>query len=173
MDIVGVLPLDVAGAVIVLWLALGLLGLALQRSPHFIVSVIFPAGAIASLALASTGLWALGEAASYAILPMGLPDLPLHLRLDPLSAFFLILLGGASFGVSLFSAGYFKSMQGNTLGLLCLEYHLFLASMALVLLADDAYMFMVAWETMALSPIFWSPLTTMSPTSARRVICIC
>lgn len=154
MDIVGVLPLDVAGAVIVLWLALGLLGLALQRSPHFIINVIFPAGAIASLALASTGLWALGEAASYAILPLGLPDLPLHLRLDPLSGFFLILLGGASFGVSLFSAGYFKPMQGNTLGLLCLEYHLFLAGMALVLLADDAYMFMVAWETMALSSYF-------------------
>jgi formate hydrogenlyase subunit 3/multisubunit Na+/H+ antiporter MnhD subunit len=148
------LPLDVAGAVIVLWLALGLLGLALQRSPHLITNVIFPAGAIASLALAATGLWALGEAASYAILPMGLPDLPLHLRLDPLSGFFLILLGGASFGVSLFSAGYFKSMQGNTLGLLCLEYHLFLAGMALVLLADDAYMFMVAWETMALSSYF-------------------
>ncbi|MGB8078062.1 MAG: hydrogenase 4 subunit B, partial [Gallionella sp.] len=154
MDIVGVLPLDVAGAVILFWLALGLAGLALQRNPHLITNVVFPAGAIASLVLAATGLWALGEAASYAILPLGLPDLPLHLRLDPLSAFFLILLGGASFGVSLFGAGYFKTMQGNTLGLLCLEYHLFLSSMALVLLADDAYMFMVAWETMALSSYF-------------------
>ncbi len=154
MDIVGALPLDVAGAVIVLWLALGLLGLALQHSPYHIIRVIFPIGAIVSLTLAATGVWALGEVANYAILPMGLPDLPLHLRLDKLSAFFLILLGGASFGVSLFSAGYFKSMQGNTLGLLCLEYHVFLASMALVLLADDAYMFMVAWETMALSSYF-------------------
>ena len=154
MDIVGVLPLDVAGTVVVLWLALGLLGLALQRSPHLITNVIFPLGAFVSLALAATGLWALGEVANTSILPLGLPDLPLHLRLDQLSAFCLILLGGASFGVSLFSAGYFKSMQGSTLGLLCLEYHLFLASMTLVLLADDAYMFMVAWETMALSSYF-------------------
>lgn len=154
MDTIGLLPLDVAGAVIVFWLALGLLGLALQRSPHLIINVVFPVGAIASLVLAATGLWALGESASYAVLPLGLPDLPLHLRLDPLSAFFLILLGGASFGVSLFSAGYFKSMPGNTLGLLSLEYHLFLTSMALVLVADDAYMFMVAWETMALSSYF-------------------
>jgi hydrogenase-4 component B len=154
MDIVGVLPLDVAGSAIVLWLTLGLLGLVLQRNPHHITNIIFPLGATVSLVLAATGLWALGEVASYAVLPLGLPDLPLHLRLDPLSAFFLILLGGASFGVSLFSAGYFKSMQGNTLGLLCLEYHLFLAGMALVLLADDAYMFMVAWETMALSSYF-------------------
>ncbi len=150
----GVLPLDVAGTIIVLWLVLGLLGLALLGSPHLVAKVVFPAGALASLALAATGLWALGEPANVAVLPLGLPDLPLHLRLDPLSAFFLILLGGASAGVSLFGAGYFRSMPGKTLGLLCLQYHLFLAGMALVLLADDAYMFMVAWETMALSSYF-------------------
>ncbi len=154
MDIVGVSPLDVAGMLVVLWLALGLLGLALQDRPRLIANVVFPAGAIVSLALAATGLWALGTVAGTAVLPLGLPDLPLHLRLDPLSAFFLILLGGASFGVSLFSAGYLRSMQGGTLGLLCLQYHLFLAAMALVLLADDAYLFMVAWETMALSSYF-------------------
>ena len=151
---VGAFPLDIADAIIVSLMALGLMGLALQHSPHLITNIIFPLGAIASLALAATGFWALGEPVSHTVLPLGLPGLPLHLSLDPLSAFFLILLGGASFGVSIFSAGYFKSMPGNTLGLLCLEYHLFLASMALVLLADDAYMFMVAWETMALSSYF-------------------
>ncbi len=154
MNAVSILPLDVACAAILFWVALGLSGLVLQRAPHIISRVIFPLGAIAALAMAGTGLWALGEIPSIVVLPLGLPDLPLHLRLDPLSAFFLILLGGASFGVSLYSAGYFRAMQGNTLGLLCLEYHLFLASMVLVLLADDAYMFMVAWETMALSSYF-------------------
>ncbi len=154
MGAVGILPLDVVGGVILLWLALGLFGLVMRRLPHLITSIIFPFGALAALALAGTGLWALGEAPSIVALPLGLPDLPLHLRIDPLSSFFLILLGGASLGVSLFSAGYFRAMQGNTLGLLCLEYHLFLASMALVLIADDAYMFMVAWESMALSSYF-------------------
>ena len=154
MNAVSILPLDVACAAILFWVALGLSGLVLQRAPHIISRVIFPLGAVAALAMAGTGLWALGEIPSIVVLPLGLPDLPLHLRLDPLSAFFLILLGGASFGVSLYSAGYFRAMQGNTLGLLCLEYHLFLASMVLVLLADDAYMFMVAWETMALSSYF-------------------
>ncbi|MDD5299764.1 MAG: hydrogenase 4 subunit B [Gallionella sp.] len=154
MEAIGILPLDVVCGVILLWLALGLLGLVLRRTPHLVTGIIFPLGALVALALAGTGLWALGETPGVAVLPLGLPDLPLHLRLDPLAAFFLILLGGASFGVSLFSAGYFRAMAGNTLGLLCLEYHLFLASMALVLLADDAYMFMVAWETMALSSYF-------------------
>ena len=37
---------------------------------------------------------------------------------------------------------------------MCLQYHVFLAAMALVLLADDAYAFMVSWEMMALSSFF-------------------
>jgi formate hydrogenlyase subunit 3/multisubunit Na+/H+ antiporter MnhD subunit len=154
MDIAAILPLDVAGTVVVLWLIVGLTGLFAKRSGQLITNFLFPIGALGSLVLAATGLWALGESANIAILALGLPDLPMHLRLDPLSAMFLILLGGASFGVSLYSSGYFKTTHPNTLGLLCLEYHVFLAGMLLVLLADDAYMFMVAWETMALSSYF-------------------
>jgi len=67
---------------------------------------------------------------------------------------FLVLLGAASAGVSIFAAGYFRKGQGTAPGVLGLQYHLFLASMGFVLLADDAYAFMVAWETMALSSYF-------------------
>ena len=88
------------------------------------------------------------------ILPLGLPDLPFHLRLDALSGFFLLILGVAGAGISTFAAGYFRSGEGTAPGLLGLQYHVFLASMAVVILADDAYLFMVAWETMALSSYF-------------------
>ncbi|HSC00052.1 MAG TPA: hydrogenase 4 subunit B, partial [Burkholderiaceae bacterium] len=44
--------------------------------------------------------------------------------------------------------------QGTAPGLLCLYYHVFLAAMALVMVADDAYFFMVVWETMALASYF-------------------
>lgn len=87
-------------------------------------------------------------------LPLGLPDLPFHIRLDALSGFFLLLLGLAGAGISTFAAGYFRSGEGTAPGLLGLQYHVFLASMAAVILADDAYSFMVAWETMALSSYF-------------------
>ena len=89
-----------------------------------------------------------------AVLPIGLPTLPFHLRLDSLSAFFLMVIGATAAGVSAFAAGYFRRGEGTPPGLLCLEYHLFLASMVGVVLADDAYMFMVMWETMALSSFF-------------------
>ena len=147
-------PLEIVNLVILLWIVLGLAGLALQRSPQRISAIVFPLGALASLVLAATSLFALGHPVQTQVLAMGLPDLPFHLRLDALSAFFLLLLGAASFGISLYASGYFRSMDGKTLGLLCLEYHLFLVGMTLVLLADDAYMFMVAWETMALASYF-------------------
>jgi hydrogenase-4 component B len=88
------------------------------------------------------------------VLPIGLPSLPFHFRLDSLSAFFLMVIGSVSAGVSAFAAGYFRQGEGTPPGLLAFEYHLFLASMALVVLADDAYAFMVMWETMALSSFF-------------------
>jgi len=147
------LPIDVALGVIVYWLLLGLAGLLLQNT-RTITQWIFPAGALGALVLAAAALGSLGGSTNVAVLPLGLPDLPFHLRLDSLSAFFLLLLGATSIGISLYSAGYFRRMPGNTLGLLCFEYHVFLVGMALVFLADDAYLFMVAWETMALSSYF-------------------
>ncbi len=154
MNSVDILPMDIAAALVQIWLILGLAGLALQATPNSITRFIFPCSAIVSLAFAGIGLWGLSANPSVMVLPLGLPDLPFHLRLDALSAFFLLLLGVVSFGVTLFSCDYFRSFNGASLALLNLEYHLFLTGMALVLLADDAYLFMVAWELMALSSYF-------------------
>ncbi len=138
---------------ILFWLGLGFAGLLLQRS-RSLVGLILPLGALGGLFMAGMGLSALLLPSSAIVLPIGLPDLPFHLRLDPLSGFFLILLGSASFGVTLYAWGYFKNLAAAPLALLTLWYHLFLAGMATVLLADDAYAFMVAWEVMALSSYF-------------------
>jgi formate hydrogenlyase subunit 3/multisubunit Na+/H+ antiporter MnhD subunit len=140
--------------VLAAWAAIGLAGLMRPRSLRVVGHVLFPLGALTGLALAVVASLALGAPAERATLPLGLPDLPFHLRLDALTGSFLILLGVASAGISVFAAGYFRKGEGALPGLLCLQYHLFLASMGLVLLADDAYAFMVAWETMALSSYF-------------------
>ena len=137
--------------VILLWLALGLAGVFFPRKLHLVSRVLFPAGALGALALAAAALIALGGATQSLVLPLGLPDLPFHLRLDALSAFFLLLLGAVTAGISVFAAGYFRKGEGTPPGLQCLYYHVFIASMAMVLLADDAYAFMVFWETMALA----------------------
>jgi formate hydrogenlyase subunit 3/multisubunit Na+/H+ antiporter MnhD subunit len=146
-------PLAAIVVAIAAWLAIGVLCIAKPRDLR-VVRVLFPAGAIVGLVVAALALAALGDAAQTLVLPLGLPELPFHLRLDPLSAFFLLLLGCASACISLFSSGYFRSEEGAAPGLVGLQYHVFLAAMALVLVADDAYLFMVAWETMALASFF-------------------
>jgi hydrogenase-4 component B len=136
------------------WLLVGVLGVVALRRLALVARILFPAGGVVALALFGLALSATFDTPEVATLPLGLPGLPFHLRLDGLSAFFLMVIGGASAGVSAFAAGYFRKGEGTPPGLLCLEYHVFLASMALVVLADDAYAFMVMWETMALSSFF-------------------
>jgi hydrogenase-4 component B len=136
------------------WLAIGLAGVLFPRNLKLIAQVLFPLGAVYALVIACAAFSGLAGPPETTILPIGLPDLPFHLRLDALSSFFLLLLGSVSAAVSVFAAGYFRRGEGTAPGLLCLYYHVFLAGMALVLLADDAYSFMVAWETMAISSFF-------------------
>ena len=140
--------------VIAAWLILGAAGLAAPRRLRFISRVLFPASAALGLLLAIVAFDAIGGAPQTAVLKIGLPDLPFHVRLDALSAFFLLVLGAASAAVSLFSAGYFRAGEGTPPGLVCFEYQAFLAAMAMVLIANDAYSFMVAWESMALASYF-------------------
>jgi hydrogenase-4 component B len=136
------------------WLVVGALGVAALHRFNFVSRVLFPTGGLLGLALAGLALAALNGTPEVAVLPIGLPSLPFHLRLDSLSAFFLMVIGATSAGISTFAAGYFRKGEGTPPGLLCLEYHAFLASMVGVVLADDAYSFMVMWETMALSSFF-------------------
>ena len=136
------------------WLAIGFAGLAAPRNLRYISKILFPLGALIAVLAGLTSLGFLGSTPETAVLVVGLPGLPFHLRLDNLAAVFVLLLGFASAGISIFAAGYFRKGEGAAPGLMCLQYHLFLASMLLVLLADDAYAFMVAWECMALSSFF-------------------
>lgn len=148
------LHIDWVLVVVVAWLLIGVLGVLALRRFKFVATVLFPVGAGFSILLLAVALSAAFADPEVAVLPLGLPQLPFHLRLDSLSAFFLMLIGGVSAGVSVFAAGYFRQGEGTPPGLICLEYHIFLASIAMVVIADDAYVFMVVWETMAFSSFF-------------------
>jgi len=147
-------PLSASLTLLAVWGLVGLAGLVRPRSVGLAGRTLFPFGALCGILLALVGLAGLTAPVEQRTLLIGLPDLPMHVRLDALSSVFLVLLGVVSAGISVFAAGYFRRGQGTPPGLLCLQYHVFLASMGFVLLADDAYAFMVAWETMALSSYF-------------------
>jgi hydrogenase-4 component B len=148
------LAIDGILAVVAAWFAIGLAGVAALRNFRVVARILFPISAALSVALAALALAALPSTPEIAVLAIGLPQLPFHLRLDALAAFFLMLLGIASAGISIFASGYFRVGEGTPPGLICLQYQLFLCAMAMVLLADDAYAFMVSWELMALASFF-------------------
>jgi formate hydrogenlyase subunit 3/multisubunit Na+/H+ antiporter MnhD subunit len=82
-------------------------------------------------------------------LPLGLPWLGAHLRVDALAAFFLVVvnLGGAM--ASLFALGYGRHEESPQRVLPF--YPAYLACMNLVILAADAFTFLVSWEFMSLA----------------------
>jgi len=136
------------------WIAIGVFGLVKIRQTDFVAQVIFPLGGVLGIFLGTLGLIGVFAPVQTELLPLGLPGLPFHVRLDTLSSYFLFVLGIVSTGVSFFSAGYFNKEEDTPAGLICLEYHLCLACMAMLLIADDAYVFMMAWELMSLTATF-------------------
>jgi len=132
--------------------------------------VLFPA-APGALALAVAALDVLGGATSPWCCRWACPTCPSPAP-DALSAFFLLLLGAVTAGISVFAAGYFRQGEGTPPGLQCLYYHV--SSPAwLVLLADDAYAFMVFWETMALSSYFLVTSDHTNPRSGAPAFSTC
>ena len=145
----------VAGSLLLLLLVV-LLTPVLARVQKLLILSGFSLMALASLAAAAAGAWTVAVGATFTfVLPLGLPDLPFHFRLDPLSGFFLVVIGLLSLFVSIYSLGYVKGFLGRrSVTSLVIFSAFFLAGMLLVALADDAFIFLVAWELMAASSYF-------------------
>jgi hydrogenase-4 component B len=84
-----------------------------------------------------------------ASLPLGLPWIGAHFQLDVLSAFFLAIvnLGGAAASFYALGYGAHEKHPSRVLPF----FPAFLAGMNLVVMAGDAFGFLVAWEFMSLS----------------------
>ena len=89
---------------------------------------------------------------------LGLPWLDWHVRIDPLSGFFLVLLGTLVVAISLYGPSYTREFArgkaAQPLPPLGVFTALFVLGMQMLLLADDALVFMIFWEMMSLSGYF-------------------
>jgi len=126
------------------------------RHQKMLIYVSFPLMSIASAIAVVAGIWSVAiDTPESVTLSIGLPDLPFHLRLDPLSGFFLTVIGLLSFFVSIYSTGYCKGYAGKrSVTHLVIFYSLFIAGMFLVVLSDDAFFFLISWELMAIASYF-------------------
>ena len=105
------------------------------------VSLVLLAGGLAELVRG-------GEGDALA-LPLGVPWVGAHFRIDPLAAFFLVVVNLGAAAASLYAIGYGRHEEAPERVLPF--YPAFLAGMNLVVLAADAFTFLLSWETMSLA----------------------
>jgi len=136
---------------VALFLAIGVFAIARSWAPDATMRVYAASGILSAilLLLAVGHLLFAGAAAPGVVLPLGLPWMGAHFRLDALSAFFLVVvnLGGAA--ASLYGLGYSRHEQAPARVLPF--FPAFLAGMNLVVVADDAFAFLLSWEFMSLA----------------------
>lgn len=149
-------PLIIAASSVALFFFQAALSPLFSRNQSRYITVHFSFSTLASLLGIAAGVWTVAGGTSYQlVLPFGLPDLPFHLRLDPLSGFFLTIIGLLGFFVSIYSLGYVRAFVGRrSITSLGIFYSLFLAGMFMVVLADDALFFLISWEIMAAASYF-------------------
>ena len=135
----------------------GVLPLLWGRNTAAIRFTAFPLLGLSGLAGIAGGGKALvsGEQASVS-LPIGLPWLPSQLQLDPLSGFFLAVVSLITLVAAIYGPAYVRAYEGGPQPLLPLTLFtgLFVAGMDIVLLAADAFSFMIGWELMSVTSYF-------------------
>jgi hydrogenase-4 component B len=142
--------LTVALACAAALLALGPFAVIIGRFPAATRLVYGASMVVAAISLVAAAAQLLGAAEPWRLaLPLGVPWLGAHFRLDALSAFFLVVVDLGAVSASLFALGYGEHEEAPQRVLPF--YPAFLAAMTLVVLADDAFTFLISWEFMSLT----------------------
>ena len=112
---------------------------------------VYGGSALLTAALAGAGALALLGAGppESLVLPVGLPWMAANFRLDALAAFFLVLLGLVGALVGVYALGYARHDPAPRRVLPF--YPAYFGAMTLVIVADDAFVFLFAWELMSVA----------------------
>ncbi|MHB8595688.1 MAG: proton-conducting transporter transmembrane domain-containing protein [Ktedonobacteraceae bacterium] len=133
----------------VLFLLGALLPLVLQKARISTITAAICAG-LGSVAAMVAGIGVLSGAPPPAgILETNLPFGALTLKLDTLSAFFLVVIGLVSLSVAIYSVGYMSHHVGRRVMAFSTLFNLLLLSLVLIVAASDMIVFLMAWEAMA------------------------
>ncbi len=126
------------------------------RRQGLLIPFAFTLCAISSLLGLLAGITGVAAEQTTALtLPLGIPGLLFHLRIDPLAGFFLAVVSLLGLFVSIYSIEYVKAYLGKrSIPRFVFFYCLFIAGMLLVVISDDALVFLISWEIMALSSYF-------------------
>jgi hydrogenase-4 component B len=132
-------------------LTLAVVAIVLSRSKNAFGVVYGMTMSVCVVATAGSISWLVkgGPETSTLVLPIGLPWLGAHFGLDKLASFFLAVVNFGGATASLYGLGYgrHESAPHRVLPF----FPAFLAGMNLVVLADDAFSYLLCWEFMSLA----------------------
>jgi hydrogenase-4 component B len=110
-------------------------------------------GSGAGILLGVTGLFA--QEPWTASVQSTIPFLNFAVRLDPLASFFVLTISLAGLAASVYAIGYVTEFYGRvSIAALGALFNGFLLSMTLVVIADNGFFFLIAWELMSLLSYF-------------------
>lgn len=136
--------------VIVLLLVLGVAALVL--GPARAQRIVYPAAAFLAAWAVVTAFEFLvfrGQSVDARALPLGIPYIAMNLRMDALAAWFGLVVNLAGVAAAVYGMGY--GPHNDEPARVLPVFPWFLAGMNLVLIADDAFTFLLAWEFMSVS----------------------
>jgi hydrogenase-4 component B len=101
-------------------------------------------------------------------LPTSLPLLSISILIDSLSAFFIFLISLITLAASIFGVGYIRHLgEKYSIGTFGFFYNIFIASLLLVVTANHAIFFLIAWEIMSVSSYFLVTYEHANPENIR------
>ena len=107
-------------------------------------------GALAGCWASFTGL-SRGTSPAFTLLPAATPLVRFSIQLDPLAAFFTLVVSLLGLAISIYSYGYVTQYYGvKNVGSLAGFFNLLLLATTLIFCADNAVFLLIAWELMAL-----------------------
>ena len=131
----------------------GVSSFALTRFPRISSLVGFSAAWVGGLAgcLASLACLSQGTSPALTLFPTALPFVRFSVQLDPLAAFFTLVISLLGVAISIYSYGYVTHYFGvKNVGSLAGFFNLLLLATTLIFCADNAVFLLIAWELMAL-----------------------
>jgi hydrogenase-4 component B len=89
---------------------------------------------------------------AFELWPSLIPYIQLTVKLDPLGAFFVLIVSVLALALSVYSFGYVRGFYGRkNVGVLAAFYNALLMATTLVFTSSNAFFFLIAWEIMALT----------------------
>jgi hydrogenase-4 component B len=146
--------------------------------PLLLASVLFyVAGGVASLLLWRSEAWAIrvgslaavvaGALGALAVIPVlttghaylfstagPFPFAAFSIRIDPLAALMVLVISLVTIAAGLFSLSYLKGYLGRGAAAIGFFMNLFIASMVMVAIVDNAFYFILFWEGMTIASYF-------------------